>query len=417
MVELLIIGDEILNGRISDKNGPWLSSFLFSKGLPLKRITSIRDEIDQIIAAILEAKKRSTVLILSGGLGPTLDDVTKDALGKLLNKPLTLNQNALEVASLNYQRNGRDFNDVIPKGNKYHYLPEGILPLNNPLGYAPGLMTTIDNTQIFCAPGVPREFKAMVEEEFLPLILKKHKITKFPIQVTIRTRGIPEEKIFNEVVPNLWEELSKKGQVSSYPQVWGIDIVVTLEDSSDKKIPEEIYQILKDSPLHPYVWQYGNQKIEEFILQLAKEKNLKISCVESCTGGLIASRLTNISGSSESFLGSATTYSNEAKINLLKVKELSLKNKGAVSHEVAQEMALGGNQLFHSDICVSTTGIAGPTGGSDEKPVGTIFIGISKKGKAESKNFEFRGDRLRLKEIFSQQALFLLLEKIKEGPY
>jgi nicotinamide-nucleotide amidase len=227
--------------------------------------------------------------------------------------------------------------------------------------------------------------------------------------------GVAEEKIFFELCPTLWSDLEKFGKVSSLPHTIGIDIVVSYHGdlSGHKKTEEEIKKLIQNSALATHVWQYGNRAVNEMVLELATALKSTFSFAESCTGGLVASKMTDLSGSSAVFMGGAVTYANEAKINLLGVKFETLENFGAVSIEVATEMAIGALQKFKTDYAVSISGIAGPTGGSIDKPVGTVVIGFATKNKSGARKFLFPGDRIRRKERFSDMALLTLLELMK----
>ncbi len=198
--------------------------------------------------------------------------------------------------------------------------------------------------------------------------------------------------------------------MSSYPKIGGIDIVVTYEGDRGK----EIQNILEESALAPYIWQFGDLSVEELIIKIAKEKKKTIAVAESCTGGKIASRLTDISGSSEVFLGGVVSYSNECKMKVLQVQKETLDQYGAVSDPTASQMAKGVKELLNADLSISTTGIAGPTGGTPEKPVGTISIGQSYQN-TESKTYQFHGDRARLKNYFTQVALWSLLDILQSA--
>lgn len=264
------------------------------------------------------------------------------------------------------------------------------------------------------APGVPNEFKAMMDEEFYPLIKKIFgTMLKENLQTIIRTEGIPEEKIFGELCPNLWSELEKFGKVSSLPHIVGIDIIVSYHGS--KRLDLEIKKVIDSTPLSKHVWHWGPEQLSELVLKKAIEKKLTFSFAESCTGGLTSSKITDFSGSSAAFLGSVVSYSNDAKMEILGVDPQTLKNFGAVSVETAIEMATGAREKFNTDIAISITGIAGPTGGSEEKPVGTVVIGFATKVSTGAKSYVMPGDRLRKKDRFSERALLTLLELLNSA--
>jgi nicotinamide-nucleotide amidase len=296
----------------------------------------------------------------------------------------------------------RSFN---PDHSDYQNVPLEMQLLANPVGIAPGL----HYKNIFSLPGVPREFEAIFIESILPRLNHAKIIEK----LIIKTYKVPESKIFNELAPTLWNELEAYGKVSSLPHVMGVDIGVVLEGENIQN-KDMIIDLIKATKLNEYIWHIGPETLEELIIKEAKAKNLKIGFAESCTGGLNASRITDVAGSSSVFWGSIVSYSNDVKMRSLQVKKETLKTKGAVSEETAYEMAKGALEELKVDIAISTTGIAGPGGGSKDKPVGTVGIGISSKFGTQSKMYKFRGDRLLLKERFSKAALFKLLFEIRK---
>ncbi len=415
-VILLTIGDELLNGRTKDLNGTFLTKFLFEIGADCEEIHFIKDQKNTVLNFIHHSFKSADVIITSGGIGPTKDDLTKEILAEFFKQKVIERSDVEEIVLKNYERFGRTWEKNL---NFYHHFPEHFIALDNPKGLAPGLAFYDEKNQkmIFSLPGVPREFEAMLTEKVHSL-LKQYFPKKLNAnqQVVIRTYGVPEEKIFGEMCPNLWEDLSQFGKVSSLPHTIGIDIVVSLNSNLlFKEVLENIKIIIEKSPLAKQVWNYGKESIEELILNHAIQKNLKIATAESCTGGLIASKITNLSGSSQIFLGSIIAYANEVKNNLLKIDTEIIKNKGAVSLEVVELMALNSREILNADFSVSTSGIAGPTGGSVEKPVGSICIGVASKKQSKSFNYKFPGDRIRLKERFAEMALLQLWLFMKEN--
>lgn len=412
--EVIIIGDELLNGRVQDINGSFIGKSLFEIGISVEHICLVQDEKNSIQDALKSAWARSEIVFITGGLGPTEDDRTKAILADYFGKDLLESSDAIEIVKSHYSRIDKDWN---PEANHYHFIPDGFEPIENPKGTAPGLFYQEDQKVIFCAPGVPKELKAMLLERFIPILKDKFQLSaSLQQQVVIRTKRVPEEKIFNEIVPTLWKELEKFGKVSSLPHIMGVDIIVTFSGDQNLKneIQKKVINLLRPTPLFDSIWQFGNDSLPEFILKRARKKNLKISIAESCTGGLTSSRLTDIAGCSDVFVGGAVTYSNEAKVNILNVKKETLESFGAVSSEVAKEMAEGAIKTFNTDVAVSFTGIAGPTGGSKEKPVGLVGIGIASKNKSMSKTYQFYGDRESLKLRFSEKGMFSLLSLIEE---
>lgn len=409
----IIIGDELLSGKIADLNLKFLASALLPTGHKLMGAQIIGDDHKQIIDCLENASQKSDVLILTGGLGPTKDDLTKEVLGQWLNTLMKENAHARDIVTKQYARMNRVWSSEL---NNYHMLPEKIEAIYNPSGFAPGLFLKKNKCLIFAAPGVPREFQSMLTETILPIIDRELTTIEDGLELfNIRTFGVPEEVIFGKLCPTLWEDLEKIGKVSSLPNLSGVDI--TLRLSRDKNLEQKkmaIKNILESSEIKKHIWHIGPEELPEIIVREAAAKNLTFSFAESCTGGLVSSMITDISGSSKCFLGSVVSYSNEIKINQLNVQSDSLKNFGAVSENVAQEMAIGARNNLQSDIAISFTGIAGPGGGSEVKPVGTVAIGHAQTNNSSAQIYHFSGDRVRLKQRFAVTGLFKLLQIIRE---
>lgn len=407
----IIIGNELLNGKIKDLNTEILAKSLFSLGISLNKVQIIPDEQLSFKEAFTTSLNEGELIFISGGLGPTKDDLTKSFLANFYGESLVENEKAFETAKSHYQRAKREYDKELIH---YHLLPTSFQPIYNPIGYAPGIYINKNQKQIFSLPGVPNEFEAMIKEEIMPRFLQPS--GKHFKNIIIKTWKIPEAKIFTELCPNLWDELSSEGQVSSLPHIMGVDIGIFIEASTQEEINEKENKILfkiSNGKLKEYIWHIGPEQLEEVIIKEAKAKNLKIGFAESCTGGLCASRITNFSGSSEIFWGSIVSYANEVKTNTLGVASETLKNYGAVSQETAEEMAIGALKQLGVDIVVTTTGIAGPGGGSKEKPVGTVGIGVANKQFSKGKIYHFTGNRIHLKQNFSEIALMTLLNQIR----
>jgi len=403
-IELIIIGNEILSGDTRDTNGPWLSKYLETLGTQLDQISIIPDQRKCILSSLSQATHRSDLIIISGGLGPTDDDITKKTLADFFQKDLKINKVAQDMVKSHYNRINRKW---IPEHNHYHMIPEDFEPLPNQVGLAPGLFFQAASFVIVVAPGVPLEFQSIIKEAITP----KNLIDIHPPlhQLQIRTKNISEELIFNEVSKDLLKKIRPFTEICSYPRTYGgVDLVI-----KSKQNIEELKKDFLNSPLNPYIWYIGNLSLPELIIQMCTEKKIKLGLAESCTGGLISSMLTDVSGSSACYMGSIVAYSYEMKMEILKVKKETLDRYGAVSKETALEMAQGAFNQLGVDIAIGTTGIAGPMGGTNEKPVGTIGIGLYSKNFSKSDLFMFRGDRLGLKKRFSQAALHELLEVIK----
>jgi nicotinamide-nucleotide amidase len=415
-IGLLIIGNEILEGKISDANTRQLSLFLRQHHLELQTVLTVTDHEEAIHLGLKTLFSICDVVVTSGGLGPTKDDVTKEAIASFLGRKIGFSDESYNVALKNYERFNRPF---AGKEHGYCFLPEGFIALTNSTGFAPGLFAEYSGKYLLCGAGVPKEFKSLLEDHFLALIQSKFPISSDLIEsITVRTKKIPEEKIFGEVDPILWDQLSNFGNVSSLPTTMGVDIGVKLVaknalELADKK--QKVLAIFDRSPLKPSIWQIGNLSLEEYIVQMANKKNITFGFAESCTGGLCSHRITNVAGSSKTFLGSIVSYDESVKHKVLNVEAATLKNHGAVSVQTAGEMSQGLSQQLKTKIAISTTGIAGPSGGTSEKPVGTVCFGVTNNGKTQTHSAHFPGDREQLKLRFSQAALFYLLEELEKS--
>lgn len=414
-IGFLIIGSEILDGKITDQNTKNLAEFLRGHHLEINESYVVRDQKPAIEKSLNQLFQNNDVIITSGGLGPTKDDITKEAIAEFVNKKIIFNHDAVKTAQENYRRFGREFPG--PE-HGYSFLPEGFSPLSNSTGFAPGFYTKHFDKILFSAPGVPREFKSMMNDHLLNAIKDKINSSSILKHYIVRTKNIPEEKIFGEVDPDLWDKLNQFGEVSSLPILMGVDIGVKVKANDEEEMAlkiNELDKIFKASPVAKNIWNYGPENIEEKIVRVSRSKNIKFGFAESATGGLCSHRVTNVSGSSHSFMGSIICYDEKIKESIVGVLPDTLKKFSAVSAETAQEMARGLLEKFNLDVAISITGFAGPGGGSEEFPVGSVFIGRAiKNGETFSNDFLFKGDREILKQRFSQAALYALLEEVEK---
>ena len=415
-IGLLIIGNEVLEGKITDANTRALSQFLKARHLELKTVLTVSDEISHIHLGLKTLYTMCDVVITSGGLGPTIDDVTKEAIASFYGRKVLFNESSYEVAANNYQRFNRPF---AGKEHGYCYLPEGFLALDNTTGFAPGLFFQNEKNFLLSGPGVPKEFKSLLEDHFEKLIESQFpKSSELIESITVKTKKIPEEKIFGEVDTTLWSKLSSLGNVSSLPNVMGVDIGVKIKAMSQEELQEKKNQVLKifsESPVKDGIWQIGNLSLEEYIVELANKKNITYGFAESATGGLCAHRITNVAGSSKTFIGSIVSYGESVKQRVLHVEASTIKKHSVVSVQTAGEMSSGAAQQLQTKIVVSITGIAGPGGGTPEKPVGSVCFGVTVNGKTTTHAAHFPGDREQLKMRFSQAALYYLLEELEKS--
>jgi len=408
-ISLLVIASEVLEGKVQDINTLNLSKFLKSQNKTLEQVITVSDRPDQILKA-LSSLKESDLVVISGGMGPTPDDLTKNTIAMFLGTELISTDNSKEVAKRNYKNRGYPF----PENHPYQLIPEKSQALFNPEGYAPGLLFHHGHSNFISLPGVPREFKAMIEMH-LPKLLDVENIELFDF--IIRTKNIGEERILKKLDPTLWEKLSSFGKVASLPYLYGVDITVRLQTNSVEEMFQKkkaLESFILGHPLKEYVWHIGEESLEECIITKAKNLNVRFGFAESCTGGLCSDKITNINGSSSVFYGSLICYNTDIKTGFLKVDPRLIEQFDVVSAPVATQMASGLRSLFPIDLAISLTGYAGPHAKEDEIPVGTVFIGVSSKLGDHTYHHHFVGDRKRLKEYFYQVALFQLLETLEK---
>lgn len=412
-IGLLIIGSEVLDGKISDLNTKILAEFLRTNHLEISESHVARDEQQSIMDA-LKTLSDNDVIITTGGLGPTKDDITKETLAKFTGNKLLFCEEAVKISEENYSRFNRPFPG---KEHGYCFLPENFVPLSNSTGFAPAFYTKFKDKFIISGPGVPREFKSLLQDHFLKIVAEKMDKKELLDNVIVRTKNIPEEKIFGEVDPSLWDKLSQYGDVSSLPILMGVDIGVKLRAQNNDEMAEKVQAVKKifsDSPIKKNIWHWGSESIEEQIVIIANQKKIKFGFAESATGGFCSHRVTSISGASQSFMGSVVCYDEKVKEHVLGVKKETLEKFTAVSEECAHEMAQGLLKNFSLDIAIAITGYAGPGGGTDKFPVGSVCIGRATREGTQVEILNLKGDREILKQRFSQAAMYALLEELEK---
>ncbi len=404
------IGNELLQGKIQDKNLHWLGRFLFKNNIYLKQSSQVRDEPEDLIAELEQGWSTTDILITTGGLGPTEDDMTKSIVAKWLDLSIKESEEAKRVVLKQFEEKGRSYDE---KKFDYHQIPEDFKAIHNRVGYAPGLLYQKDGKTLLMFPGVPSEFQAMVEDHLLSNTVQ----TKFLQENLIfKTWGLPESHIFHKIEPELWENLKPYGTVSSLPHLSGVDIGVTVQakDQNElEKTKRKVDKIMRESKLSDHIWHIGEQTIEGAVHEKLIALGKTLATAESCTGGLIADKLTNFSGSSAYFNGTAVTYATESKVNVLGVSSETIEKYNVVSEQVAGEMAKHVRKLYQSDYALTTTGVAGPSGGSAKIPVGTVCIGIASDEKVTTQTFHLKGNRRTLKIRFAEFALHSLLREIE----
>ena len=399
--EIITIGDEILTGQIADTNSPFIAEKLTAEGIEVVFSTSVGDDVNKITEAVNTARSRADVIIATGGLGPTSDDLTKKAVVKVFKRNLVFHEKILKEIEKSFEKRGLS----MPKINQNQALiPQGAKSLANRWGMAPGIFIEEGNSLFFALPGVPLEMKWMLENEVLP-ILKPKKSEGFVIHRKLRTTGIPESAIYEKIEELIDPKCDVK--IAFLPSYLGVDIRLTTylkqKGERDKKI-EKLEKKIREI-LGTYIYGIDDQTLEEVVGKLLSEKGKTIAVAESCTGGLIGAKFTNISGSSKYFERGVITYSNQAKTELLEIPPEIIEKYGAVSEEVAILMAEGVRKLAGVDYALSSTGIAGPTGGTPGKPVGLIYIGFAHENDSFAQKFQFASDRMTNRERAAQAAL------------
>ena len=389
--EILTIGDEILYGQITDTNSQWMGTELSNIGVKVVRKTTVGDEEGEILTALSEAEQRADIILITGGLGPTSDDLTKPCLCKYFNCGLKMNEEALAEVTEFFKSRGRELTEV---NRQQAMLPEACEKVTNPIGTAPGMWFSKGKKVFVSMPGVPHEMKKMMSDIILPR-LKKEFQTPFIHHKIIRTVGIGESFLSDKI--SAWEKsLPAHVKLAYLPSLGEVKLRLTSSGKSESDLMAESQDLIeKLTPLAgEYIFGYDTDPLEVVIGNTLREKKLTISVAESCTGGYLSHLITSVPGSSEYFLGSMIPYAYEIKMRQLGVKPETLEKYGAVSEPTISEMASVVRARFTTDIGVATSGIAGPGGATPEKPVGMVWIAYSDKHQTVTKKLQLSKDRM-----------------------
>jgi len=404
VIEILVVGNEILSGRTQDRNAVHIVESLMKEGFPVSYISIVGDTEPDLTGAFQTAVKRADIVLASGGLGPTSDDITVQALAEAFGCQLILDEEVLSNITDLFRRRDRFMSE---SNKKQAYLPSGAVALENTLGTAPGILFERNGCSVYLMPGVPKELQTMFDLTVLPHIIDSHEPLKTET-ASVKVSGISESELYDRIVhlPGAVKAFSY------YPGFDGIEIKIsTCEDApmDASLLRDEIVNILGN-----LVYSSQGESLEQIIGKMLIESGTTIGVAESCTGGLIANRLTNTPGSSAYMLAGVVAYSNDSKHEILGVDTSLIESHGAVSAEVAEAMARGIRKITGAQIGLSTTGIAGPGGGSPEKPVGLMYTGISSNQGNQTKKLQFVEDRLINKGRMSQAVLDLLRLHLKK---
>ncbi len=413
-ISVLLTGSEVLDGRVQDTNANYIAKRFADVGLTLQNFLACDDQLGTIAECIDYLLGNARFLIISGGIGPTTDDLTREAVSEYTQKELVLDEEVLAALKARYEARKRVFD---PTNTKQALFPKGALPIKNPVGTAAGFEFTFthkdgNSRTLYILPGVPVELRRMFEDSVLPDIQAKSGIKDTLRKSPFVVFGVPESVVGQKVVATQLPDSVVVSYRAAFPEVH------VILKSNDQKIPlDALAERAMDSIGKEWiVSREVSVGVVKAVHELLTKEKLTISVAESCTGGGLGSLLTDTSGSSAYFLGGMITYSNEAKIELLGVAPDTLKKHGAVSYECAKEMASQVRTRLKSDVALSITGIAGPQGGTPAHPVGTFYVGFASAKRVEAYRFFFSSDRTRTREYEAYTALDVLRRNILELP-
>ncbi len=410
--EIITIGDEILIGQIIDTNSAWIAGQINLAGIEVCRINSIKDDHQHIHEALKQAEARVDLVIMTGGLGPTKDDITKHALADYFNTRLVVNEATFRHIEQRFKNRNIDLNKL---NRDQALVPESCTVLPNKAGTAPGMWFEKNDTIFVSVPGVPFEMKYLMEHQILPRLRENGK-TKAIFHKTVLTQGLPESMLAEKI--ETWESnLPGNIKLAYLPNPMAVRLRLSALGDDRNELKQQVEkEIGKLKQLIPEnIFGFDTETMAGVIGRLLKGQGRTLAVSESCTGGYISHLITSVAGSSAYYKGGVTAYSNEIKEKILKVEPGTLKKYGAVSEQVAREMALGIKHEMNADYALATTGIAGPEGGTKEKPVGTVWIAVA--GPEEEivvEKYVFGDNRERNIIRSSQTALQMLRRLILE---
>lgn len=395
IVELISVGTEILLGNIVNTNAAYLSEKCAQLGLSLYYQTVVGDNPDRLEETLKLALERSDIVILGGGLGPTKDDLTKEAAARVLGKKLVEDPRSREMIQKFFDTRG--IKEITDNNWKQALVPEGAIVVDNDNGTAPGLILEEGEKTLILLPGPPGEMKPMFEKDIFPYLNQKQ--PEIIVSEMIKICGMGESRV-ETMIADLIEKQTNP-TIATYAKIGEVHLRLTAkaaDEAAARKLMKPVIRELKVRFGGSIYTTNEKMTLEESVVQLLKEQDLTLTTVESCTGGLFTGRLVNVQGASEVLKQGFITYSNKAKRKLIGVKKLTLKEFGAVSDKTAKEMAKGAILTTGSDVAVSITGIAGPDGGTKEKPVGLVYIAVSVKGNMRVEEYHFTGNRMKIRE-------------------
>ncbi len=413
--EIITIGDEILIGQIVDTNSAWMGQQLSLNGIVVHQITTVSDDKAHILKALSEAEQRADIILITGGLGPTKDDITKKTLCDYFNSDLILNEQVLEDVTKIFA----SFNRPVTAINRLQAeVPRNCEVLRNEKGTAPGMVFYVGHKMFVSMPGVPYEMKAMMATSVIPLIQSKFDLP-FIFHKSVLTQGIGESLLAERI--ESWENQLADHQIklAYLPSMGAVRLRLSSIGNKHSELVQKIDQAIEGLKVLIPEFIYGyeefgeaQQSIAERLIQALRDQKWTVSIAESCTGGHISAMLTAIAGCSDVFMGGMVAYQNELKTTFLNVPQALITEKGAVSVEVVEAMAIGISKAFNTNCSIAVSGIAGPSGGTKEKPVGTVCIAIKINEQVMSQQLKLSNNRQRNIELASKTALTWLLKTL-----
>lgn len=405
---IVSIGTELTRGELVDTNAAWLSEQLTALGVDVQLRITVDDHVERIVAALRAASAAARFVVVTGGLGPTTDDLTTEAAARASGVPLVRDPGSLEHIRRIFQLIGRPMS---PSNEKQADFPEGAAILFNPVGTAPGFSLEIGGARLFFTPGVPREMKRLWDDHIEPAIAREVERTSH--QIRLRSFGLPESVVGERLAGLEAEEPGLTiGYRANFPEI-EVKILARGATMAEAEAIAARAAEKARARLGHVVYGEGDDTLAAFVGRTLRDRGLRLAIAESCTGGLIGQLVTSVPGSSEYLLLDAVCYSNGSKMRVLGVPEDEVRAHGAVSEEVSCAMAEGALRLGDADIAVAVTGIAGPGGGTDEKPIGTVWLAVARRGeKALARRLKLGGDRERIRTLAAYAALRLVADTV-----
>jgi len=411
--EIITIGNELISGRTLDLNAWYAAGRLTASGLKVTRITTVGDHPERVSKALSKAISHSRFVIITGGLGSTVDDMTCEIAADALGRPLCLDKQMLQQIKNYVDARGMELS---PSLEKMAWMPEGS-KLLNPDGNVCGFSLREDRVRLYFLPGVPDQMRFLMDKFVIPEILDQCHTLPVLRQRILKLYGLNEPRVA-DVLKDLLDK-THDVLLGFYPQFPENHITMSLRGEDEATVTAELDKMEKElrKILRPYVFASGNLNMEDVVGRMLIEKKLTLSVAESCTGGFIGNLLTNVPGSSSYFQGGVMVYSNQAKVDLLGVSPKTIETLGAVSDLTAREMAVGVKAKMGTDLGLAVTGIAGPDGGSREKPVGTVHIGLAGEKGVFSHKYRFWGTRVQIKQNTAMMALDWIRRVLNGDPF